>query len=198
MTYLIFAAAIVAVNLLPAFAPPTWTLIVFFLNYYHLNIFLVILIAVFSAALGRFFLYTYIQKFSHIVFNDWEKENLEYLGKRLGSNLKTNFVFIFIYSITPLSTTALFVASAMAKINRLILMAGFICGRLISYSFLAFTSQIIVKEVDELTKGIFSWQSIVATLLGLGALLFFSFLDWREVLENKKFKLNFRIWRWNS
>lgn len=196
MTYVIFTLAVIVVNVLPAFAPPTWTLIVFFLNYYHLNIFLVVILAVFAAASGRYLLYFYVKKFARAIFNEWEQDNLAYLGDRIGKKAWSNFVFVFFYAITPLSTTALFVAAAVANIRKSVLFAGFICGRIVSYSFLAFTSTLVVKELDEIIQGSFTWQAVLTSIAGLGILLFLTFLDWRELLEHKKCRLNFKIWRW--
>jgi membrane protein YqaA with SNARE-associated domain len=196
MIYLFFALAVILVNLIPVFAPPTWTLIVFFLNYYNLNIFAVIIIAVFAATIGRFFLYNYVQKLSNILFNEWEEKNLEYLGEKIGKTPKSNFIFTFLYSITPLSTSALFVAASIARVNRFILILGFFCGRLVSYSFLAFSSKLVVDSLSELSINPFSWQAIVTTIIGLLLLLFFAFIDWRKLLEDKKLSLNFKIWRW--
>ncbi len=159
---------------------------------------MVIIIAVIGASIGRYFLYSYVRKFSEIIFNEWEESNLKYLGDRIGSTPKRNFIFTFIYSITPLSTTALFVAASIARVNRKILILGFMFGRLISYTFLAFSSQIVVSGISELKLNPFSWQALISTMIGLGLLLLFAFIDWKELLENKKLKLNFQVWRWTK
>jgi membrane protein YqaA with SNARE-associated domain len=198
MIYIILAISVIIVNSLPAFAPPTWTLIVFFLNYFNLNIFAVVIISVIAATMGRLFLYSYIQTFSKFVFNKWEEKNLEYLGKKIGKNKKTNLLFIFLYSITPLSTTALFVASSIARVNIFILGLGFFLGRLVSYSFLAGTSLLIVNSLSEVIKNPLSFESIFLTILGFLILLIITFIDWKELLEKRKFVLNFKIWKWNK
>jgi membrane protein YqaA with SNARE-associated domain len=198
MIYIILAISVIIVNSLPAFAPPTWTLIVFFLNYYNLNIFAVVVISVIAATMGRLFLYSYIQTFSKFVFNKWEEKNLEYLGKKIGKNKKTSLLFIFLYSITPLSTTALFVASSIARVNIFILGLGFFLGRLVSYSFLAGTSLLIVNSLSEVIKNPLSFESIFLTILGFLILLIITFIDWKELLEKRKFVLNFKIWKWNK
>jgi len=127
MLYIILFIIVIIVNILPAFAPPTWTLIVFFLNYFGLNIYLVIFLAVIAATTGRFFLFSYSGWLARQVFNKWEQENLKLLGKKLGVTPLRNFLVIFIYSITPLSTTAHFVAAGLVKIKKTVILSGFAC-----------------------------------------------------------------------
>jgi membrane protein YqaA with SNARE-associated domain len=197
MLYLIFFLVVIFVNILPAFAPPTWTFIVFFLNYFDLNIYLVIIIAVIAATIGRYILYSYSEWLAGKVFNDWGKENLKFLGESLGKTPKRNFLFVLIYSMTPLSTTALFVAGGLAKVNRVIILTGFALGRMVSYSFLAFTSKVLIDNFGDIFKGSTSIEKIITSALGLIVLLFFIFLDWKELVQNHKIKVNFKVWRWD-
>jgi hypothetical protein len=69
---------------------------------------------------------------------------------------------------------------------------------MLSYTVLAFSSQLVISSLSEIMKNPFSWQAILSSLLGLAILLLFTFIDWRELLENKKLKLNFRIWTWTK
>lgn len=198
MIYLLFFLTILLVNLLPAFAPPTWTLIVFFLNYYQLNTYLTILLAVIAATLGRYVLYSYSEWLSKIVFNRWGRENLQFLGQSLGHTPKRNFIFVFLYSITPLSTTALFVAGGLAKINKNILLLAFALGRIISYTVLALTSQVVVTNLSEVYNGSPSWEQVLSASFALMVLLLFIFLDWKKLVQNGKIRLNLKVWKWNK
>lgn len=198
MTYVALFLFVVLVNLLPAFAPPTWTLLVFFLVKFDLTIFAVVMLGVTGATIGRYILSNYINWFSHQVFNKRQEENLRYLGQRIGRTPKTNILFTFLYSLTPLSTTALFVAAGVARIRIVYVITGFFFGRLISYTVLALSTKAIAVNIEELFSGVISWESLLSTLLGLTVILLFIFVDWQELLEHKKLKLNFKIWKWNE
>ena len=197
MVYLIFFLTVIFVNLLPAFAPPTWTMIVFFLNYFHLNIYLVILIAVIAATIGRYILFTYSEWLAGKVFNKWGQDNLKFLGESIGKTPRVNFTFILIYSMTPLSTTALFVAGGLARINKYIILSGFALGRCVSYTVLAVTSQYLIQNFGDIYKGSLSAEKVITTALGFIILLVFIFLDWKELVQNRRIKLNLKVWKWD-
>jgi membrane protein YqaA with SNARE-associated domain len=198
MIYLTLLLLVILVNVLPAFAPPTWSLLVFFLVRYNLSITTIVAIGVLGATLGRFLLSCYINWFSQQVFNKKQEANLRYLGKRIGKTPKSNIIFTFIYALTPLSSTALFVAAGIARVRIQYVLLGFFFGRVISYTLLALSTEALVVNVNELFKGVITWQSVLSSLLGLAILLLFIFIDWKELLEKKKIKLNFNIWRWNE
>jgi hypothetical protein len=44
-------------------------------------------------------------------------------------------------------------------------------------------------------NGIYSPKAIVMLALGLVVIAWFLFLDWRALLQQKKFKFNFKIWK---
>lgn len=56
MTYVLAAAVVLAVNLLPAFGPPTWSVLVLFRLRSHLNPVALVIEGALAAGLGRFLL----------------------------------------------------------------------------------------------------------------------------------------------
>jgi hypothetical protein len=65
--YLVLVPAILIANAVPAFAPPTWTILIFFLFNYDLNPIALVILGVISATAGRGFLAWYFRKFAHLV-----------------------------------------------------------------------------------------------------------------------------------
>jgi membrane protein YqaA with SNARE-associated domain len=198
VAYVILFLLIIAVNCMPALVPPTWIVLTSFVAAFHLEVWLVVIIAVTGASIGRFILAHYIEWFSHIIFNKKQHENLHYLGDRIGKTPKSNFWFVFFYSLTPLSTTALFVAVGIAKINLKIVIPAFAIGRTISYTILLLSSTAITKNVSNLFQGVFSIKGLISTLVALITVLILIFIDWHKLLEHKKLRLNFRIWKWQE
>src|SRR5207248_7504037 len=109
MYVLVFVAALV-VDSIPVFAPPVWTVLVLLLLTFHLNPWLVVIIGVTGSSLGRYILSLYIPRISRAVVNRREDENLSYVGSKLAQTPLAASTFIFLYTLTPLSTTALFTA----------------------------------------------------------------------------------------
>ena len=52
-----------------------------------------------------------------------------------------------------------------------------------------------VSSFSDLVHGTFSWKSIITATVGILVLAALLFIDWRQLLEKKKFKLNFEIWK---
>jgi hypothetical protein len=124
--------------------------------------------------------------------------NISYLGGRLGKTQLLNFLFTFAYSLTPLSTTALFVAVGVAEVKIQMVLLGFALGRTITYTLLGLSADVLFQEVSEMGRQGFTWQNILPLFLTSLVFLLFVFIDWKTLLEERRFRLHFRIWRWNK
>ena len=116
MYVLVFVAALV-VDSIPVFAPPAWTVLVLLLLLLHLNPWVVVIIGVTGSTLGRYILSIYIPKVSSALVTRREDENLRYVGGKVTKAPFAAAVFVFLYTLTPLSTTALFTAAGIARVN---------------------------------------------------------------------------------
>jgi hypothetical protein len=192
--YLLAFLSAVVVDSIPIFAPPAWPVLTFFVIYYDLNPFLVILLGVTGTTIGRLILTTYMPWIGHRLVNHWEADNLSFLGERLSESRVSSFVFVFVYSLTPLSTTALFTAAGMARVSPFCLLPPFFLGKLISYSVLILSAQYVATDVSTIFSGVVSWQSIVFAIIALALLLATLFIDWRELILCKHLRLRFAIW----
>src|ERR1700694_3034713 len=115
MIYLFVFLGSLAVDLIPVVAPPAWTVMAFLLVKYHLNPWLVLAVGLAGSALGRYFFSLYIQKFSGKVIARQKQEELRYVGKKLDRRLWQTWLLVFGYTLSPLSTTALFPAAGMKE-----------------------------------------------------------------------------------
>jgi hypothetical protein len=114
--YVVVFLGSLAVDLVPVVAPPAWTVMAFLLVKYHLNLWLVLAAGVPGSALGRYLFSLYITKFSDKVMAPWKKQELRYFGAKLDRRLWQTWLFVFLYTLSPLSTSALFTAAAMTKV----------------------------------------------------------------------------------
>ena len=190
---LVFFAAL-AVDTIPIFAPPAWILLIVLLVKFKLNPWLTVLIGVTGSTIGRYILTRYIPRISSRLVNRQEDANLRYIGHRIGKAKWSSSVFVFLYTLTPLSTTALFTAVAMARIKRPFhILAPFFLGRLITDGVLVFSGKYASANLRDLLHGEANWKSIVTLLAGLVVISIFLFVDWRQLLEHKKLRFRFKI-----
>src|SRR2546423_348885 len=138
MYFLVFVAAL-AVDSIPVFAPPAWTVLVLLLLLFHLNPWVVVIIGVAGSTLGRYILSIYIPKVSSALVNPREDENLRYVGGKLTKAPVAATIFVFVYTLTPLSTTALFTAAGIARVKLWHILPPLFCGRLITDGLMGYT-----------------------------------------------------------
>ena len=191
--YLLVFLAAFAVDTIPIFAPPAWIVLVLILVKFHLNPWLVVAIGVTGSTLGRYVLTRYIPRVSSSIINRREDDNLRYIGGKLGRAKWSSAFFVFLYTLTPLSTTALFTAAAAARVRPWHILPPFFIGRLITDGVLVFSGKYASANLSDLLHGQANWKTILTVVAGLVVIGGFLFIDWRCLLEKGKVRLNFKI-----
>lgn len=135
MDFYIFAfLAVLICNVVPAFAPPTWTVLVFFTLNYNLHGYLLVPIAIVGAVLGRAILAYSFRRYTHLLPKGYVK-NMENASTHIVQNNKTFVGLLALFLFAPLSSAQLFEAAGiMKKIDLKPLLAIFALGRVFSYS----------------------------------------------------------------
>ncbi|MGA2140042.1 MAG: hypothetical protein ABSH14_14385 [Verrucomicrobiia bacterium] len=195
MWYLVVFLSALTVDLIPVIAPPAWTIMVFLLVKFHLNPWFVLLAGVSGSTLGRYSMSLYVPKFSNLFIKRRKHEELEFVGKKLSDKLWQSWLFVFLYTVTPLSSTALFTAAGIAKVKAIRTVPPFFCGKFLSDAVMLVMGRYAVESFANLMHGAFSWKgiaTIVFSFVAVGGLLF---LDGRALLQKKKFTFNFKIWK---
>ncbi|PWT99891.1 MAG: hypothetical protein C5B52_09825 [Bacteroidetes bacterium] len=190
--FFVFVAAFV-VDLMPFFGPPAWTVMVFFQIKYNLDIWTVLFIGVAGSALGRYCYSLYIPFISDHFLNQSKKEDLKFIGQKLNArNWKMQF-FVFLYTAMPLPSAPLFTAAGISRMNTLVIMPAFFLGKFLIDTIMVHTGEYVAESASDIASGLFSWKSIIGAVLTLLILSVFLFIDWRKLLQDKKFTLNFKI-----
>jgi membrane protein YqaA with SNARE-associated domain len=191
--YLLVFFAALAVDTIPVFAPPAWILLVVLLVKFDLNPWLTIVLGVTGSTIGRYILTRYIPRVSSSIVNRREDANLRYIGSKLGRAKKSSALFVFFYTLTPLSTTALFTAAAIARIRPWHILPSFFLGRLINDGVLVFSGKYASTNLSDLVHGEANWKTLLTLLAGLIVIAGFVFVDWRRLLEHKQLRFRFKI-----
>lgn len=174
---------------------PAFTIMIFLQLYFHLNLWASICIGVVGSILGRYILTLYVPYISNAYFKPAKNEDIIFLGKKLKEKGWKSQLVILLYSLLPLPTTPFFLAAGMSRIGPLYIIPAFFVGKFTSDTLALSMGKYASENVGSLKSHIISWQSFVGlavSLLLLGALLF---IDWRTLIEKKKFLLDFKIFK---
>ncbi len=193
--YVIVFLASLLVDLLPFVGPPAWTVMVFLQMRYGLNIWLVLIFGVLGSTLGRYILSLYIPMLSAHMIKDKKSRDIQFIGEKLGKSGWKVQLFVLFYTLLPLPSTPLFTAAGMAKIRAMIILPAFLVGKFTSDMIMVLTGDYVAKNAVSISKGLLSWKSISGTAVGIVIILMFLFIDWHKLLQEKKFTMNFNIWK---
>src|SRR5512140_168243 len=191
---LVFVGALI-VDVSPFPLPPAFTVMILLQTVFDLEIWLVIVVGVAGSILGRYVLTLYIPRLSGRYLKRAKNEDAEFLGKKLEKKGWKSHVLVLVYSLLPLPTTPLFLAAGMAKLKPWHILPGFIVGKLISDTIAVLTGKYAAENTQGLLRGMVSWKSIAGFVVGLLLVFVFVFVDWRALIQQKKFALTFTIWK---
>jgi membrane protein YqaA with SNARE-associated domain len=191
---LVFLAAFL-VDSVPFFGPPAWTVMVFFQMRYGLNIWWVLIVGVLGSTLGRYLLSKYIPWLSGKVIKVQKNEDIRFIGQKLGDDGWRIQLFVLLYTLMPLPSTPLFTAAGMARIRPMHIIPAFIAGKFTSDMIMVLTGDYVAHNVVTISQGMLNWKSVSGTILGIIIICLFLFIDWHALLQRKKFRLSFRIWK---
>jgi membrane protein DedA with SNARE-associated domain len=195
LMYLLVFLGSLAVDLIPVVAPPAWIVMTFLLVKYHLDFWLVLAVGVPGSALGRYFFGLYIQNFFAKVVARRKKDDLRYAGKKLNRHWWQTWLFVFGYTLTPLSTTALFTAAGMAKVPIVRLIPPFLAGKFISDAVMVMAGRYAAGGLIHPLDGALGWRSLLTGGIALLITAAFLFLDWHALLAKHTLKFNFSVWK---
>jgi membrane protein DedA with SNARE-associated domain len=162
---------------------------------YQLNVWLVIGVGVTGSTIGRYLLALYMPYLSSKIISSKKDQDLRFVGQQLNKRKWQVQLFVFIYTLIPVPTTPLFTAIGMARINPITVLPAFFIGKFASDALMVHAGKFAAENIELLVKGLLSWKTILGTSVGLLLLFIFLFIDWRMLLEHKKFRLSFRIWK---
>ncbi len=183
--YIILATIVLSMNVIPAFMPPTWILLAFFVHKYDLAILPVVLIGASLATLGRIILTMVSQKYFSRFFSKDSRQNYESIGDYLNSHEAMTVPLMITYAFIPIPSNHVFIAAGLAKVKIKPLAAAFFVGRLISYTFWVKLTQKLSDNLSDIFNNHYSKVgSIIAELVGILILYFIGRIAWKKILKH--------------
>jgi uncharacterized membrane protein YdjX (TVP38/TMEM64 family) len=183
MDYLILFAIVFGVNLMPAFGPPTWTIIVLYGLNSHLPPWAIVLVGALAAASGRFTLANGFRLLSRRV-SDKTKANLAAAREALERNKRSGLIGLGLFALSPLPSAQLFEAAGLTGVRLLPFTLAFFAGRLVAYAIYAGGAKAVegVTLGDTFKEALASPLGIAVQLVMLAALVALAKLDWARLL----------------
>lgn len=174
---------------------PAFTIMIFLQLFFDLDLWVCIWIGVAGSVLGRYILTLYIPYISTAYFKPSKNEDIIFLGQKLKEKGWKSQLVILAYSLLPLPTTPLFVAAGISRIGPLYIIPAFFVGKFTSDTVALSMGKFASENINSLEDNIISWQSISGLILSLLLLCALLFIDWRTLIQQKKFLFDFRIFK---
>lgn len=185
MQYIYVLLIVFGVNLLPAFGPPTWTLLVFARLNWHLNPVALVVIGAMAAASGRYLLALGARRFrGHL--SEKRRENLAAASDALLKKKASLIATLAFFVVSPLPSAQLFIAAGLLEMNLVPLTLAFLAGRLVSYSIYLSAASLAERHFGNVLGRIFGspWSIAVQVVL-LAAVSALPFINWKDILERR-------------
>jgi membrane protein YqaA with SNARE-associated domain len=183
--YVLLVATVFGVNLLPAFGPPTWAILVFARLRWHLNPVALVGLGVVSAAAGRYLLALAARRFKGRLPVRL-RGNLDD-AQQLIQRKRVGAVALFgVFVLSPLPSAQLFLAAGLLDLPLRLLTAAFVLGRLVSYSIYVSVATIADQQLGAVVRNSFgSLWSIAIQVVLLAVVCVVPFVNWRRVAHRR-------------
>ena len=180
MKYLALVAIVFGINLLPAFGPPTWALLVFARLRWRLDPVALVILGAGAAMAGRYVLALTARHFKgrlpERLRGNVEVAREALLRRRLGT-----LAFFALFVVSPLPSAQLFLAAGLLDLELVPLTLAFFLGRIVSYSlYVAAATLAEVHFQDVIGKVFGSPWSIALQLVFLVAVCLLPFVNWKR------------------
>lgn len=184
-------ALIFGLNLIPAFAPPTWmALALVGFQFHDTSALLLAGTGAVAATLGRLTL----AKLSHRLLRKKllsvaHRVNIDVIKDRLEKRTALTAGLFLFYAFSPLPSNFLFIAYGLTGLSLPRVALPFFVGRFASYGFFIAGGAAAGRrfEIDSMTSGVYAAAWFIGTqLVILGALYCFTRVDWKILFDHRK------------
>ena len=182
-----------ALNVLPAFAPPTWTTMSFIgLAIPNINVLLLALVAATAATCGRVLL----AKLSRALvrqrlLTEQARRNVDAIKIGIESRRAMTIGTFLGYALSPLPSNYLFIAYGLTSLPIALLALPFFIGRLVSYAFWTRTASTVGEWLDWdwfESAPYFVAYFLLSQVLLIPVIYGFTRLDWQALFAERRLR----------
>lgn len=183
MIYLILWIFIFGINVVPAFMPPTWTILAFFYIRYHLAFIPTVIFGATAATLGRVMLANLAKLYLRPVIPQKALKNYTALGDFLKKDKRLTIPLLFTYAFFPVPSNDVYITAGLVNLSLRMIAFAFFCGRLISYSFWVGLAYHTSKNLDHLfSQHLSKGWAFAGEFVGFGLIVLIGSINWGKVL----------------
>jgi uncharacterized membrane protein YdjX (TVP38/TMEM64 family) len=185
-------AVVFALNVIPAFAPPTWMALSWVgFSRPLLNPFVVAALGALGATAGRIVL----ARLARVIRRRWLsaalRDNIDVIRESLERHRTLTFSGFLLYAFGPFPSNYLFIAYGLTTLPLWLAAVPFCIGRFVSYSFFVFTasevSQRLAAEATD-AQQYFGVYFVVSQVLLLGLVVVLARVDWQYLRTARRFR----------
>ena len=168
---------------MPAFAPPTWAVLVLFSLNTDLHSIVIVAVGAVFAGTGRYLLARATGLFRNRISKK-SLANLEAAQTLLTENTSRKLFTIGMFVLSPLPSAQLFEAAGLMGVRLLPLTIAFFSGRIVTYNFYVFgASELKAHGIGELVaKEFTSIWAILFQLVMIASVVLLARIDWKRFL----------------
>ena len=182
-TLLLAWGVVFLVNLVPAFMPPTWSILAFFLIQFDLPLLPLALGGAVAATLGRLALALGARWLGPRVLPEDTLRNLTDLGAFLRTRQRWVGPAVLLYSFGPIPSNQLFMAAGLARVDLRVVGGAFFVGRVVSYTLFSHAADKAVDSLaDVFAQSVTSPPMLLLELASLAILVAIAKIPWGRLL----------------
>ena len=189
----IFFALIFTLNIIPAFAPPTWMALSWIgFDHPQYNPFAVAVVGAMAATSGRMVL----AKLSRVIIrqqfmSDATRANIDVIKDGLNGHRTLTFGTFLVFAFSPFPSNYLFIAYGLTSMPIWLVALPFFLGRCVSYSFFVIAASTVSQHLAEHTteaKQYFGIYFVISQFFFLGVVYLFTRIDWKHLLATRRIR----------
>ena len=184
--YLILFLIVFGVNLMPAFGPPTWTIIALYVFNGDLSVPATVVVAAVAAATGRYLLARVFKHLSNYL-PEKMRRNLTAARSALEQGRRSSIMAIGLFALSPVPSAQLFEAAGLTGVRLISFTVAFFLGRTVAYSMYALTAKGMRESSigESFQSALTSPYGIVSQLVMIILLTLLVQIDWERILNSK-------------
>lgn len=186
MPYVALFAIVFGINLLPAFGPPTWAVLVFARLHWHLNPVGLVAIGTIAAMSGRYVLARCTRLFRpHLPTR--MQANLEGAQSIIERRRMGALAGLALFAVSPLPSAQLFVAAGLLDVPLGPVTLAFGLGRLVSYSIYVGLATLADKQLGNvLGQDLTAPWAIALEVVLIAGVCALPLIDWNRLLKREQ------------
>ena len=190
MIYLVLGAIAAGFALIPFPIFPSWIVVAYMVVQYQLSIPLAIVVGALGTTVGRVGLVAISRVAGERMLGRWSRGNLEYLHGRLESAAGDLGVAVLL-AASPPPGGVLFIVAGLVRVKLWLVAASVFVGRIIGYAISVGGGSLAATALADQLRGLIGpWSVVVAVAIVVGVLLIALRIDYRALIEDRRFRFH--------